>query len=289
MAQNAADTGAEFLTKSAVCGIAGTRLLTRGIGGKKEFSFRMLIAADGPRSTIARLLNMQRAPTYLAGIQADIPYSMNRHFVEIYPDAAPDFFGYAIPTGNGRARIGLCTELGAKERFAAFARRFTDRTLHLVTGTVPLGIMPKTYGHRTLFCGDAAGFAKPTSGGGVYTGIRSARYAAAVAATCCEQDRYDDPSLSAYQNLWQKDLGATLRAGYRFFMLRQQLKQEEIDRLIRAMNDPGIIEAIVRYGDMDQPGVLLRHLMKKPAVIEALGTLLRPAFLSLFSRKNNRM
>ncbi len=196
MAQRAADAGAEYCTRTMACGVTGTTLQTRGTQGHRDFSFRVLIAADGPRSTIARLLKMPRAPTYLAGIQAEIPYRMDEALVEIYPDAAPDFFGYAIPAGNGRARIGLCTRQGAKERFFSFARRFSDSNIHLVTGTVPLGVMPKTYGHRTLFCGDAAGFAKPTSGGGVYTGVRSARHAAAAAVACCEQGRFDDRALA---------------------------------------------------------------------------------------------
>ncbi len=287
MAQAAADSGAEFCTKTSVCAISGTTLQTKGIHGRHEYSFRILIAADGPRSTVARLLEMRRAPTYLAGIQTDIPYRMEENLVGIYPDAAPDFFGYAIPIGSGRARIGLCSGQKAKERFAAFAGRFTDKTLHLVTGTVPLGVMPRTYGYRTLFCGDAAGFAKPTSGGGVYTGIRSARHAATVAVACCEQDRFDDAALSSYETLWKKDMGAMLESGYRFFRLRGQLSPEDINRIVRALDDPAIIDTIVRYGDMDRPGTLIKKLMLKPAVISALGSLVRPGFLSLFKKASS--
>lgn len=287
MAMAAADAGAEILTKTAVCGVDGTTLLTRGVLGHARFSFRILIAADGPRSTIARLLGMQRARTYLAGIQADIPHAMGKNLVEIYPDAAPDFFGYAIPLGEGRARIGLCTGQGARERFDAFARGFADKKIHLVTGTLPLGVMPRTYGHRTLFAGDAAGFAKPTSGGGIYTGVRSARHAAQVAVACCEKDRFDDAALAAYEQDWKRDIGAVLEYGYRFFQLRRQLSADDIARIIRAMNDPDIIDAIVQYGDMDRPGVLVKKLMLTPAVVAALGSLVKPGFFSLFSKNNS--
>jgi geranylgeranyl reductase family protein len=286
MAQTAADSGAEFRTKTSVIGINGTSLLTRGIEGRNEFSFRILIAADGARSTVARLLGVRRAKSYLAGIQADIPYRMAEHLVHIYPDAANDFFGYAIPVGNGRARIGLCSGRGAKEKFAAFARHFTDKNVHLVTGTVPLGVMPRTYGHRTLFCGDAAGFAKPTSGGGVYTGIRSARHAAAVAVACCEDDRFDDGALSPYETLWKKDMGNMLESGFRFFRLRSRISPEHTDKIIRALNNPEVIGTIVQYGDMDRPETLIKKLMLKPAVVSALGSLVRPGFLSIFSKRS---
>jgi flavin-dependent dehydrogenase len=281
MARNAADAGAVFRVKTALCDIHGTRIVTRGLHGKEEFRFRILIAADGPRSTVARLLEMERARTYLAGIQAEIPYMMDRNLVTIYPDAAPDFFGYAIPSGEGRARIGLCTGEDAKGRFSHFARKFRGGTIHFVTGTLPLGVMPKTYGKRTLFTGDAAGFAKPTSGGGVYTGVRSARHAAAVAVACCESGAFDDNALSAYERRWKDDIGKMLESGFRFFRLRKQLSADDISRLVRVLDEPDIIDAIVRYGDMDNPGPLIWKLMKKPSVIASLGPLLLPGFLAL--------
>jgi geranylgeranyl reductase family protein len=172
MAQAATDAGAEFRLRQSVVGVHGNSVRIRGPGGVEDVQFRILIAADGPRSTIARLLHMQRAKVFLAGIQADLPGECNPDHVEIYPDAAPDFFGWSIPVAPGRIRVGLCTAEQVPWRFRAFMKRFGPGCIHLVTGTLPLGIMPKTYGNRTLFCGDAAGFAKPTSGGGIYTGDR---------------------------------------------------------------------------------------------------------------------
>jgi hypothetical protein len=42
-----------------------------------------------------------------------------------------------------------------------FMRKFGRKYIHLSTGTLPIGVMDRTYGHRTLFVGDAAGFANP--------------------------------------------------------------------------------------------------------------------------------
>ena len=107
MAEAAADSGAEFLLKTAAYGIRGTALLTRGVNGHREIPFRLIIAADGPRSTIARFYNMPRAKTYFSGIQVNLPHECDPRFVEIYPDASPEFFGWMIPTGKDRVRIGL--------------------------------------------------------------------------------------------------------------------------------------------------------------------------------------
>ena len=142
--------------------------------------------------------------------------------------------------------------------------------------------MPRTYGHRTLFVGDAAGFAKPTSGGGVYTGIRSARHAARVAGTCCETDTFTDEALAEYEQLWKSDIGRELDLGFRIFQLRQTLSASEMDALIRALGDPDIIRTIVEFGDMDRPGILVRKLLRKPAILRCAAPLLRSGLLSLF-------
>ncbi|MDD1702373.1 MAG: NAD(P)/FAD-dependent oxidoreductase [Methanoregula sp.] len=267
IAESAADAGAVFMTKTAVCGVQENRVITRGIGGCEEIPFRILIAADGPRSTVARLYGMDRARTYLAGIQAEGRLSCDKNLVELYPDASPEFFGWVIPTGDGRVRVGMCGRTQVPEHFAAFVKSIgLSSDLHFVTGTLPLGIMPRTYGRRTLFVGDAGGFAKPTSGGGVYNGIRTARHAAATAALCCERDDFSDRALAGYENRWQADIGKELSLGYRLFQMRQHLSPETLDSMIEAMAAPEIVDAIVKHGDMDRPGKIAGILIRNPSL-----------------------
>jgi len=142
--------------------------------------------------------------------------------------------------------------------------------------------MPRTYGHRTLFIGDAAGFAKPTSGGGVYTGIRSARHAASVAIACCEADLFADEALAEYEQRWREDLGRELELGFRLFQVRQKISATEMDAFIQTLNDPDIIRTITEYGDMDRPGMLVRKLLLKPGILRCATPLLRSGLRSLF-------
>ena len=283
MAEAAAHAGAEFRLKTAVCDVRQSTVITRGINGHEEFAFRILIAADGPRSTVARRYGFSRAKVYLSGIQADIPAEGDPHLVELYPNASPEFFGWKIPSGNGRARVGLSGQTQVPERFAALLKQ-TGATsfVHLVTGTLPLGVMPRTYGHRTLFVGDAAGFAKPTTGGGVYTGIRSARHAADVAIACCEHNKFDDAALAEYERRWQADIGRELALGLRLFSMRQKMSSASIDGFVQALNDPAMIAAIVQYGDMDRPGTLARQLLKNPRMLRWMTPVLGAAIRSLF-------
>jgi flavin-dependent dehydrogenase len=282
MAEAAANAGAEFRLRTAVYDVRGTSVFTRGVNGHEEIGFDILIAADGPRSTIARLSGMQRARTYLAGIQADMPGVCDPRYVQIYPDASLEFFGWSIPTGPGRIRVGMCGRSQVRERFTAFIRKFGTNTTHLVTGTLPLGVMKPTYKDRTLFVGDAAGFPKPTSGGGIYTGIRSARHAAAVAGSACEQGIYDDTVLAGYERRWREDFGRELELGYHLFEMRQKMSAEDTDALIQALNTPPILHTIEEYGDMDRPGALIKKLLVNPAILRLVRPLVQAGLHTLF-------
>jgi digeranylgeranylglycerophospholipid reductase len=282
MAESAAAAGAEYRLKTMVYAVRGSTVFTRGAYGHEEHCCKILIAADGPRSTIARHFGMERAKVYLSGIQADIAHECDPRFVSIYPDASPEFFAWSVPTGPGRIRVGLCGQTCVKERFSAFLKSFGESTTHLVTGTLPLGLMPRTYGHRTLFVGDAAGFAKPTSGGGVYTGIRSARHAAATAIACCEEGKFDDAALAEYELRWKADFGRELDLGFRLFGMRRNLGREDLDRIILALKEPSILAAIVEHGDMDRPGTLIKKLLLNPAMIPVLKPLILSGIRSLF-------
>jgi flavin-dependent dehydrogenase len=116
----------------------------------------------------------------------------------------------------------------------------------------------------------------------VYTGIRSARHAAAIAVTCCETDTFTDAALAEYEQRWRADIGRELDLGFRIFQMRQNISAVEMDALIRALDDPDIIRTIVEYGDMDRPGVLVKKLLRKPAILRCAAPLLRSGLLSLF-------
>ena len=147
--------------------------------------------------------------------------------------------------------------------------------MHLVTGTIPLGQMPRSYGQRTLFVGDAAGLAKPTSGGGVYTGVRSGHHAADTAVECCENDAFGDAALFRYERRWKDDFGRELDLGMRFFALRPRITPGYVDEVCRALDTPKMKDLIVTYGDMDRPAALLGHLLKNPAMFRVIRSIAR--------------
>lgn len=286
MLKKAADAGAEPVLKTSVTGTSSgdscCTISTTGVMGRNDFKARMIIAADGPRSILSRIYGMDRPPVMLSGIQAEVPYDSCGRRVELHPYASPGFFGWVIPAGDGRARVGLCAEKDTSLLFRKFIKNFGPSAVHQVTGTIPLGIMPKTYGHRTMFCGDAAGFAKPTSGGGVYTGVRSARYAAETAVKCIESGRFDDSALSSYESAWKADFGKELSLGMKLFRMRRNLTPEIIDDLCRVMNEKEMASDIIKYGDMDRPGRIVKKMALNPAIYRVAGKVLGSGFKNFF-------
>ena len=275
MAMAAARAGAEFRLKTSVVSLRGDRVVTKGVRGREEVRFSLLIAADGVRSTVARMLGLGRAEVYLSGLQATVRCPADPRFVEIHPHASPEFFGWVIPAGNGLARVGLCGEGDQRDRLASLLQPCGGGTLDLVSGALPLGPLPRTCGPRTLIVGDAAGMAKPTSGGGIYTGVRAARHAAAVAVECCRTGSFRERDLSRYEELWRGDFGRELALGMALYRARRELSPAEVDAILGAFNDPGILAEIVELGDMDRPSALFRRLALSPRVIRAAGILLR--------------
>lgn len=274
MAGAAAEAGADFRLKTSVVSLKGNRAIARGPRGKEEIEFSLLIAADGVRSSIARMLGLGRAEFFLGGLQAEVRCPTDPRFVEIHPHASPEFFGWVIPCGDGRARVGLCGEGDLRHRLADLLRPFDRSILNLVSGAIPFGVLSRTYGSRALIVGDAAGMVKPTSGGGIYTGVRAARHAAAVAAECSRKGSFRDTDLALYEKLWKKDIGRELAVGMALYRARRGLSPADVDAILSALRDPDIVREIVEHGDMDRPAALVRHLGMNPRVIKAAGILL---------------
>ena len=281
MAERAAEAGADFRMKTCVTSVNEAKHIIHTADGE-DIRYRVLIAADGPRSVCARSFGVPASQFIYSGIQAEVLYNTDTPQVELYPNAAPEFFAWAIPMSSSRARIGLCGTKNVPELFESFKKRFTVMNVHSVTGTIPIGVRKRTYGDSWMLAGDAAGFPKPTSGGGVYTGIRSARHAVSTAVSALENGDTSKKALSGYETLWMNDFGREIELGLNFLKIRRTFTEEDIDAGIAAMNNPDILKIITESGDIDRPSALLRKLVMRPEIISLGGRLGIKTLIRLF-------
>lgn len=250
------------------------RLSVMEEGNMRNIEAKVVIGADGVRSSIARMAGLGQVKKILPGIEIEAPYkSPDAEFVELFVGSqAPGFFGWAVPLDQNIARIGLAIDSRSSENASVHLERLLKNNTHiasrygggqldLVVGGIPLGPLNRTYAEGTLIVGDAAGQVKPTSGGGIYTGAACARIAGEVAARAALENDNSAQRLSEYDRRWRAQLGRELDIGMRVHNFIGGLGDTGMDELIDSMNKPSILDTITAYGDMDHPSIVIKKLL----------------------------
>lgn len=275
------------------------RILRNGM--LETISTSVVIGVDGVKSRIASYAGLEKPARVLPGIQIEAPYSSeDSDFVELFPGSlAPGFFAWTVPIDEKISRIGLALEPGLTykndrqessplyylEKFLSsnphVKARYSGGMLDFVVGGIPIGPPERTVSDGILLVGDAAGQAKPTSAGGIYTGAFAAKIAGKIAAEAALEGNNSAQRLSEYDLLWRKGLGKELDIGMRIHDYMGRLEDGQLNDLIGSLNTPSILKIITEYGDMDHPSVLMRKLMfsgNSLRLMKAFGTFLKTLF-----------
>lgn len=279
LAQQAQEAGAELLLGARALGIEGNgggtlRLRLRRDGKEGEVTCRLVIGADGSRSVVARYIPVS-APEeviYALGGEAAIE-GLDPSFVhvDLDPYTFPGWFGWAIPTGNGVVRIGVGTsQRGISPRLLlqhlleSLPPLRGAKVLRLQGGVIPLASWrPRPLvGNGLMLVGDAGGQAKPSSGGGIFTGIMAARWCAAVATRALERGDCSTRALAPYQQWWHTPLGREVRLAAALRLLFLGLTPNELATALRLLGHPDLSPVIREHGDIDFPGRAFMHLLR---------------------------
>jgi geranylgeranyl reductase family protein len=253
----------------------------------REIRCKLLIGADGPYSKTREIFNLPRPNEFLKGIGMEIKNTnLDPDFVEIFlgQNIAPGFLAWMIPTNEEgtEGRVGLCISQEVPHPPVYYLSNFFKNKLttqylkHIkinkkIGGVVPLGPLKKTYSSNILLVGDAAAQVKPTSGGGLYTGLMCAQHCANIATYALDKNNFDSSSLKSYHKLWSADIGKELSIGMKLRRIFKKLSDEQIDKYVKFFQNPEIIDVISRYGDIDYPSKLIKPMFKKtPSLIKLL-------------------
>ncbi|MEF8848521.1 MAG: NAD(P)/FAD-dependent oxidoreductase [Candidatus Thermoplasmatota archaeon] len=278
--EKAVENGSELILKHKLINAKkyGKRIEIKTNGNKKYFS-KILVGADGPFSKTRSIFNLPEPKEKLKGIGAEIKnVELNPDFVEIFlgDKIAPGFFSWLIPT-NGRgtkARMGLCISEEAtnttKHFFSSF---FVDKRVKpflknvkvekKIAGTIPLGLIKKSFSDNFLLVGDAAEQIKPTSGGGLFTGLTSAQHSVSVILEALQKNNFSEDFLKKYQKSWKKTIGHEIKIGMAFRKIYKKFSDEQINHYLDKLDKPEIKKVIRDYGDIDFPSKLVKPLFFK--------------------------
>lgn len=239
---------------------------------------RVCVLACGANYVFQRRLGLGLPEVFLQSAQVEWPTSafddVEVHFGHA---VAPSGFAWAVPVRRGPsslARIGLMCDGNAARHFDGFVRR-VGRRLGVVLSDdganpeprqkiLPLAPLRKTFAHRVLAVGDAAGLVKATTGGGIYYSLLSASIAADVLADGLSQDALAERHLERYQRAWRKRLGPELEAQLSLRLLANRLSDEEIEMLFELAQTDGIMPIVRRTAKFNQHRDLILSLFKHP-------------------------
>ena len=282
----AARSGSEIMMGSVVTSAS----LLPGGGGKVEvirgndrytIMSDMIIGCDGPSSTIRRSMGFDNPQDTIPGINMEIEIRngvipQKRVGVLTGNDTARGFFAWIVPSfGKNGVRIGLSARTGddvrkgmelliKDPRLASFlSMDGIDGEdicwISSVYGGVPMGPPSKLFKGDCILLGDSAGMAKPTSGGGIFPGMR----AVDTLSTILEDNGYiSNKTLKEFSSSWKKGYGKELAKGMILRKIIRELNDEDIDKAIGALNDKKKLRLINETGDIDRPVALAVKLLK---------------------------
>ena len=172
-------------------------------------SARFLVGADGPNSSVAKLLGLGRNSESLFGIEHEYAGATiaepDRLHCFIDRRIAPGYIGWLV-AGVGIVQAGLAHRLrGGRVSPADAMKSFLDKIAPLAdfrgvkpdavrAGMIPCGgLVDPVAARRVLLVGDAAGMVSPVTAGGIHTALKHG-LAAGHAIADYLGGRREDPS-----------------------------------------------------------------------------------------------
>ncbi len=258
----------------------GVEVVVRKSGEERNLRCKLLIGADGAHSWTRRTFKMGRPKELMIGFQTEVVgYEGRDRWLEMYSGSsiAPGFFAWVIPSGFGTHRIGLWSTADRldgrsiescyqdlmdhplwKDRFAGTSE------IARYCGPVPSGMVKKTVKNRVMLLGDAAGMAKPTTGGGLGPGFHQIQCVLSPLVEAIRANQLDEAKLKAItKQPWnamkkEQDRARTLRN-----LLVSDCSDAVLDKHFVNFAHPDTLTLINAIGDIEKPVPLGMALLKQ--------------------------
>jgi flavin-dependent dehydrogenase len=143
-----------------------------------------------------------------------------------------------VPLSGNRALAGMITRSHSKLKLKRFLEsnfcrnRISYDKDKIRQKVVPLKPVPYSYHNRVLIVGDAAGHVKPTTGGGIYLGIRGAKIAAKVLINNLAKDTLSERDLLPYEKKWKSEMNIEFLLGSGFRWFYNRLDNAQLEKLL---------------------------------------------------------
>jgi geranylgeranyl reductase family protein len=163
----------------------------------------------------------------------------------------PGFFAWVIPSDEGKGKIGVAGKgINAAETIEKFLQTMGDySTIRKIYAPIWIkGPIEKFVDGKTVIVGDAAGQAKPTTAGGIYSSGIGGLYAGqAISKFLKSKDKSD---LEEYQKRWTKKFGSEFEKQLFARKILERLDNNTINKLFESVT-PEITKEISEKEDFD--------------------------------------
>jgi digeranylgeranylglycerophospholipid reductase len=189
LVQQAVREGADLRLQTTVVGVSRENNTWQLKTDKESLRAKILVAADGPGSRIARWTGLLKRREYLKALQFTFEESENDRFednsLNIYKWAKhnPGYI-WVFPRGD-EYNVGIGGYAGLPSQLSVFCESMgfdARRKTRECAGLIPRRYIFERYaGHGLVVVGDAAGLTNPIHGGGIYQALLSGRLAGEAA------------------------------------------------------------------------------------------------------------
>ena len=254
LAQRAVDAGAEL---QLGCWVNSLQVQKHGVEvqfrhtdtGSARVQAQVAVITTGVNGSLNSALGLAHPRQFLRAVQAEMSLPPNGHGnatrVFVGQGVAPGAFGWEIPLGNNRFRVGLMTEDNPDPYFAGLVRRIAP-SVDLSTMRIDRkGIAQASVGRcvvdRVIAAGEAAGHIKTTTGGGIYYGLLSAELVADVLIRAFRNKNFSARTLGEFERYWRSAFGNELIVGYFARKLASHFTDGQIDKFFDAANASNLL------------------------------------------------
>jgi geranylgeranyl reductase family protein len=259
----------------------------RAAAYRRSWTARLAVLATGNDHRLHRRAGLTPPRKRVFGAQAEID-GEDAPETSIFIDKSivPGGFGWVVPAGPGRIKVGILTDRDPKASFQRFLRdRVRPEAGTSIIGLprikpIAQGMAARSVADRVLALGEAAGQVKTTTGGGIYYGLLGARLAAEAILRAFSAGDFGAAVLSDYERRWKSALRREIAVGFWARRVYAWLSKTHLEALFRLAQTDGIIPLVQSEGRFDWQSGLILDLIRKTSVFGFFkGLSGKPAFL----------
>jgi len=228
---------------------------------------KALVIASGFNRELSEGLGLGKPSDYTQGVQTEVMME-GLEETEIYVGngIAPGSFAWVVGIKDGRARVGLTTKRNA----SSFLTRFLESPFlkervrergPFFSKIIPIGSLQRTFSHRLLVIGEAAGQVKTTTHGGIYYGLISSQFAVETLQEAFTKGDFGPRIMKRYEREWKKAIDIEIKAGSRIRKFFSHLQDEQIERFFRIAMSDGVMDMVYKKARFDWHSDLIFSLI----------------------------